>query len=98
MGGEHFRELATMLRQVTRACSFAGARKELSNLAASFDRSPDHLDRRSRTFGTRGRITVEQDHPLFRDDRHLVDRDILAALAVSGPVANPKFTTSNGEL
>jgi hypothetical protein len=46
--GEHYREMARGLRKLARQCRFAGARRELLNLAASYDRRADHFDYRER--------------------------------------------------
>ena len=46
LGGAHYKELAHKLRQLARECRFVGARRELLQLAASFERRADHLDRR----------------------------------------------------
>jgi hypothetical protein len=43
-GGAHFREMAHGLRSLARRCRYAGARKEMLELAASFDRRADHVD------------------------------------------------------
>jgi hypothetical protein len=45
--GGHYREMARELRQLAHRCRFPGARRELLNLAASFDRRADHFDSRS---------------------------------------------------
>jgi hypothetical protein len=42
--GAHFREIAHGLRALARRCRYPGARKELLELAASFDRRADHFD------------------------------------------------------
>jgi hypothetical protein len=44
--GAHFREIAHGLRTLARRCRYPGARKELLELAASFDRRADHFDAR----------------------------------------------------
>ena len=44
--GEHFREIAHGLRVLARRCRYPGARTELLQLAASFDRRADHFDAR----------------------------------------------------
>jgi hypothetical protein len=44
LDGAHFREIAHGLRSVARRCRYPGARKELLELAASFDRRADHFD------------------------------------------------------
>jgi hypothetical protein len=45
-GGAHFRELAHGLRSLARRCRYPGARTEMLELAASFDRRAGHLDAR----------------------------------------------------
>src|SRR5690349_9881541 len=42
-GGAHFRHLAYGLRALARDCRFPGARRELLNLAASFERRANYL-------------------------------------------------------
>ena len=42
-GGAHFRHLAYGLRTLARHCRFPGARRELLDLAASFERRANHL-------------------------------------------------------
>ena len=42
--GAHFREIALGLRSLARRCRYPGARKEMLELAASFDRRAGHLD------------------------------------------------------
>jgi hypothetical protein len=44
LDGAHFREIAHGLRTLARRCRYPGARKELLELAASFDRRADHFD------------------------------------------------------
>jgi|SRR6516162_5741562 len=46
--GEHYREMADGLRKLAHQCRFAGARRELLELAASYHRRADHLDGRTR--------------------------------------------------
>jgi hypothetical protein len=41
--GAHYREIAQKLRDLARQCYLPGARRELLNLAASFDRRADHF-------------------------------------------------------
>lgn len=45
--GEHYREMARGLRELARHCRFAGARRELLDLAASYERRADHFDCRT---------------------------------------------------
>jgi hypothetical protein len=42
--GAHFREMARGLRLLARRCRYPGARKEMLELAASFDQRAGHLD------------------------------------------------------
>ena len=44
--GAHYREIAQGLRTLAQRCHYPGARKELLQLAASFDRRADHFDAR----------------------------------------------------
>jgi hypothetical protein len=46
--GAHYREMALGLRKLARQCRFPGARRELLQLAASYDRRADHFERRAR--------------------------------------------------
>jgi hypothetical protein len=46
LDGAHFREIAQGLRTLARRCRYPGARKELLDLAASFERRADHFDAR----------------------------------------------------
>jgi hypothetical protein len=46
LDGAQFREIAEGLRSLARHCRYPGARKELLELAASFDRRADHFDAR----------------------------------------------------
>jgi hypothetical protein len=46
--GAHYREMAHGLRKLARQCRFAGARRELLQLAASYDRRADHFENRAR--------------------------------------------------
>jgi hypothetical protein len=48
LDGAHYREMANGLRELARQCRFRGARKELLQLAARYDRRADHFDRRAR--------------------------------------------------
>jgi hypothetical protein len=43
-GSAHFREMAQRLRYLARDCRFPGARREMLDLAASFDRRADYFD------------------------------------------------------
>jgi len=47
LNGEHFREIAGKLRETARQCRFVVARRELLELAASFERRAAHFDNRS---------------------------------------------------
>jgi hypothetical protein len=44
----HYREMAHGLRALARQCRFPGARRELLQLAASYDRRADHFECRAR--------------------------------------------------
>jgi hypothetical protein len=46
--GAHYREIAHGLRKLARQCRLVGARRELLQLAASYDRRADHFDDRAR--------------------------------------------------
>jgi len=46
--GAHYREMAHGLRKLAHKCRFAGARRELLQLAASYERRADHFDGRAR--------------------------------------------------
>jgi hypothetical protein len=46
--GAHYREMAHGLRKLARQCRFAGARRELLQLAANYERRADHFDGRAR--------------------------------------------------
>jgi hypothetical protein len=46
--GAHYREMAHGLRKLAHQCRLAGARRELLQLAASYDRRADHFDGRAR--------------------------------------------------
>jgi hypothetical protein len=48
LDGAHYREMADQLRQLARQCRFAGARRELLQLAASYTRRADLFDTRAR--------------------------------------------------
>jgi hypothetical protein len=47
-GGAHFQEMAHSLRALARQCRFPGARREILQLAASYDRRADHFASRAR--------------------------------------------------
>jgi hypothetical protein len=46
--GAHYREMAQGLRKLAHQCRFAGARRELLELAASYERRADLFDGRAR--------------------------------------------------
>jgi hypothetical protein len=46
--GAHYREMAHGLLKLARQCRFAGARRELLQLAANYERRADHFDGRAR--------------------------------------------------
>jgi hypothetical protein len=43
---QHYRELASKLRDLARQCRFPGARQEILNLASRYEVRADHLDTR----------------------------------------------------
>lgn len=45
--GAHYREIAQKLRDLAHQCHFPGARRELLNLAARFERRADHFASRA---------------------------------------------------
>ena len=47
LDGEHYREMANGLRELARQCRFPGARKELLQLAARYDRRAEYFDVRA---------------------------------------------------
>jgi hypothetical protein len=48
LDGAHYREIADQLRKLAHQCRFAGARRELLQLAASYTRRADLYDARAR--------------------------------------------------
>ena len=44
---QHYRELATKLRDIARQCRFPGARQEVLDLASRYEVRANHLDARS---------------------------------------------------
>jgi len=48
LDGVHYREMADQLRKLAHQCRYAGARRELLQLAASYTRRADLFDARSR--------------------------------------------------
>jgi hypothetical protein len=50
--GQHYREVASKLREVARQCRFPGARQEILNLALRFERRADELDARNASTGS----------------------------------------------
>ena len=48
LDGAHYREVAQGLRKLARQCRFPGARRELLQLAANYDRRADHFECRAR--------------------------------------------------
>lgn len=48
LDGEHYREVAHGLRKLARQCRFPGARRELLQLAANYDRRAEHFECRAR--------------------------------------------------
>jgi len=49
---EHYREVASKLREIARQCRFPGARREILDLASRLERRADDLDARSASDGT----------------------------------------------
>jgi hypothetical protein len=47
LDGAHYREMAQGLRKLAHQCRFPGARRELLQLAASYDRRADHFECRA---------------------------------------------------
>jgi hypothetical protein len=48
LDGAHYREVAHGLRKLARQCRFPGARRELLQLAANYDRRAEHFECRAR--------------------------------------------------
>jgi hypothetical protein len=48
LDGAHYREVAHGLRKLARQCRLPGARRELLQLAANYDRRADHFECRAR--------------------------------------------------
>ena len=48
LDGAHYREVAHGLRKLARQCRFPGARRELLQLAARYDRRAEHFECRAR--------------------------------------------------
>jgi hypothetical protein len=46
--GAHYREIAKRLRELARQCRFPGARRELLDLAATYERRAQQLEGRAR--------------------------------------------------
>jgi hypothetical protein len=51
-GGQHYREIASKLREIARECRFPGARREILDLASRLERRADELDPRSGSTGS----------------------------------------------
>jgi hypothetical protein len=51
-GGQHYREIASKLREIARECRFPGARREILDLASRLERRADELDARSGSTGS----------------------------------------------
>jgi hypothetical protein len=51
-GGEHYRKIASKLREIARECRFPGARREILDLASRLERRADDLDSRSGSAGS----------------------------------------------
>jgi len=48
LDGAHYREIAQRLRELARQCRFPGARRELLDLAANYERRADQIEGRAR--------------------------------------------------
>jgi hypothetical protein len=48
LDGAHYREMANGLRELARQCRFPGARKELLQLAARYERRAEYFETRVR--------------------------------------------------
>jgi len=46
LDSQHYRELATKLRDIARQCRFPGARQEILDLASRYEVRANHLDTR----------------------------------------------------
>jgi hypothetical protein len=44
---QHYREIASKLRDIARQCRFPGARQEILDLASRYERRADNLDTRN---------------------------------------------------
>jgi hypothetical protein len=44
---QHYREIASKLRDIARQCRFPGARQEILDLASRYERRADNLDARN---------------------------------------------------
>ena len=44
---DHYREMASKLRELARQCRLPGARREILDLGMRYDRRADHFDARS---------------------------------------------------
>jgi hypothetical protein len=51
-GGQHYRQIASKLREIARECRFPGARREILDLASRLERRADELDPRSGSTGS----------------------------------------------
>jgi hypothetical protein len=51
-GGQHYKEIASKLREIASECRFPGARQEILNLASRLDRRADDLDAKSGSAGS----------------------------------------------
>ena len=51
-GGQHYREIASKLREIARECRFPGARREILDLASRLERRADDLDAKSGSAGS----------------------------------------------
>jgi hypothetical protein len=48
LDGAHYREIAQKLRELARQCRFPGARRELLDLAAAYERRANQIEARAR--------------------------------------------------
>jgi hypothetical protein len=49
---EHYREMASKLREIARQCRFPGARREILDLASRLERRADDLEARNASGGS----------------------------------------------
>ena len=51
-GGEHYREIASKLREIARECRFPGARQQILDLASRLERRADELEAKGGSAGS----------------------------------------------